>query len=110
MADTKDVVLIPFPGAVQTKPRPAVVVSTDLYHRTRPDITFALLTGVVAGALDPTDYVLVDWAAAGLHRPTAFRAFFATRPATEIISQIGTLTDRDWAEVQGRLRLALAVA
>src|SRR5216684_1503903 len=99
MAVTGDVVLIPFPGAVQTKPRPAVVVSTDLYHSTRPDVIVGLLTGNVAASTGPTDYVLLDWVAAGLHRPSAFRAFFATQPATEIISLLGHLSDRDWAEV-----------
>jgi hypothetical protein len=47
--------------------------------------------------------------AAGLHIPTAFRCFFASLPVAEVLLFIGRLTDRDWAEVQARLRLAIPV-
>jgi mRNA interferase MazF len=109
MANPRDVVLVDFPGAVQTKPRPLVVVSTDIYHRTRPDVILALLTTDVRRATTQTDYVLQDWAAAGLHYPTAFRAYLGTSDARDIITTFGRLSDRDWAEIQARLRLALAV-
>ena len=103
------VVYIRFPGAVVTKFRPAVVVSTDLYHGQRPDVIVSLLTTDVADATGPTDYVLQDWAAAGLRFPTAFRTFLATRPVSEVQREFGDLSARDWREVQARLRLGLAV-
>jgi mRNA-degrading endonuclease toxin of MazEF toxin-antitoxin module len=104
-----DVVIAQLAGVVRMKTRPAVVVSTDLYHSTRPDVILAELTTQIDRATGPTDYVLQDWAAAGLHYPSACRMFLHTVPATSI-RKIGHLTDRDWAEVQARLRLALAVA
>jgi len=79
-----------------------------MYHRSRPDVILALLTSQVANATAPTDYILQDWAQAGLHRPSAVRMFLATLPATTV-TVIGHLSDRDWQEVQQRLRLALAV-
>jgi mRNA-degrading endonuclease toxin of MazEF toxin-antitoxin module len=103
------VVLIDLAGAVSRKPRPAVVVSSDVYHATRPDVVVGLLTGNVAAATAPTDYVLQDWVAAGLHQPTAFRSYFDTRLQSEIIREIGQLSDRDWQEVQARLRIALGL-
>ena len=103
-----DVVTVDFPGALGVKRRPAVVISTDKYHTTRPDVVLGLLTSQVAGATGPTDYILQDWSAAGLHSVSAFRAFLATLPATNVVV-IGHLTDRDWQEVQARLRIALAV-
>jgi mRNA interferase MazF len=103
------VVLCSFPGAERTKTRPSVVVSTDIYHTTRPDVIVGILTTRVADATGPTDYVLQDWAAAGLHQPSAFRSFLATLPASGIIRTIGRLSDRDWQEIQARLRVALAV-
>ncbi|MBY0233087.1 MAG: type II toxin-antitoxin system PemK/MazF family toxin [Gemmataceae bacterium] len=109
MASPGSVVLIDLVGAVVRKVRPALVVSSGIYHATRPDVIVAVLTSNLASATDPTDYALVDWAAAGLHQPTAFRAFIATRPATEIIREIGRLTDQDWQEVQARLRIALGL-
>jgi hypothetical protein len=53
-------------------------------------------------------YVLQDWPAAGLHNPSAFRVFLATLPATSVV-KIGHLSDRDWQEIQTRLRTGLAV-
>ena len=104
-----DVVLFNFPGVKETKPRPVVVISTDVYHKTRPDVVLGLLTSQTSDPLGPTDYLLQDWAAAGLHQVSVFRAFLATIPSSQMIRQIGQLTDRDWKEVQIRLRIALAV-
>lgn len=109
MPNPGDVVIAPFPGAVKTKPRPVVVVSTALYHSIRPDLILALLTTDIASSTKATDYVLQDWAAAGLHQPSAFRAFLVTVPATLVTPPKGQLSARDWQEVQARLRLALAV-
>jgi mRNA interferase MazF len=67
-----DVVLAPFAGPAGLKERPAVVVSSDLYHACRPDVILGFLTSQVAKATAPTDYLLQDWAAAGLRLPTAF--------------------------------------
>lgn len=104
-----DVVFAPFPGADGVKDRPAVVVSSDLYHSVRPDVVLALLTSQVANAVQPTDYVLQDWLAAGLRLQSAFRCYFVTMDVREVYGQLGVLSARDWAEVQARLRLALAV-
>jgi mRNA interferase MazF len=109
MSSPGDVVQCKFPGAQDKKPRPVVVISTDVYHNTRPDVIVGLLTTQLSAATAPSDYTLQDWAAAGLHKPSAFRAFLATIPAWGITRVIGHLTDRDWAEVQARLRVALAV-
>jgi mRNA interferase MazF len=103
------VVLALFPGVVQTKVRPCVVVSTDTYHATRQDVILALLTTVLAGANQPSDYILQDWAVAGLHQRSAFRAFLQTLPVRMVERECGDLSPRDWQEVQSRLRVAVAV-
>jgi len=103
-----DVVVADFLGQHGFKRRPTVVVSTDLYQATRPDVIVAELTTQVAHANAPTDYTLQDWRAAGLHRPSAFRAYLGTVLSTTVVP-IGRLSDRDGQEVQARLRLALAV-
>ncbi len=108
MLKAGDIVLVDFPGVTGVKNRPAIVVSTDLYHLYRPDVVLCLLTTRIASATAPTDYVLQDWETAGLHHPSASRSFFARVPAAEVAS-IGHLSDRDWQEVQARLKLALAV-
>lgn len=104
-----DVVVADFPGVQATKRRPALVVSTDLYHQARPDVILAVLTGQVAAATQRTDHVLSDWSAAGLHRPTAYRTFLITVPREDILTVIGHVAERDWAEVQACLRMSLAI-
>src|SRR5687767_1990830 len=103
-----DVVLCFFRGAQGNKRRPGVVVSTDVYHANGPDVIVGELTTQLAKAHTPTDYVLQDWAAAGLRQPSAFRVYFSMELGTRLRT-IGHLSDRDWQEVQARLRLALAV-
>jgi|SRR5947209_10775007 len=103
------VVTVDFPGVTGVKRRPAVVVSSATYHATRPDVILAVVTSQVTAANAPSDYVLQDWAAAGLRQPSAFRSFLVTLPAASVIAVIGQLSDRDWQEVQARLRVALAV-
>jgi mRNA interferase MazF len=109
VANPGDVVLVTFAGAAATKVRPALVISSSIYHASRPDVVLSILTTNVGAATGPTDYVLKEWAAAGLHAQTAFRSFFRTEPRSNLIRRIGSLSPADWAEVQARLRIALAV-
>lgn len=104
-----DVVTADFPGATGIKRRPAVVLSTDLYHRTRPDVLLGLITSRTTGAVQPSDYLLRDWADAGLRRRSAFRAFLVTLPETAVIV-IGHLSEQDWRGVRHSLQQALAVS
>src|SRR2546421_5729532 len=66
-----DVVIFDFPGATGVKRRPAVVLSSDLYHAHRPDIILGIITSNTTAATTPTDCMLHDWAAAGLRAPSA---------------------------------------
>lgn len=103
------VVVVNYVGVHATKNRPSVVTSTALHQTSQHDTVVGLLTGNLAQARGPTDHILRDWAAAGLRKPSAFRVFLSTKPLSDVLSVIGKLTDRDWQEVQARLRLALAV-
>jgi len=93
-----DVVVVAFPGADTTKARPAVVLSTELYHRHRPDVVLGLITTQPPKPLAPTDCEVRDWKQAGLHQPSFFR-LFATLPQREV-RQIGRLSDADWHSVR----------
>ncbi len=104
------IVACQFQGAHIAKTRPAIVVSTTEYHLARPDVILALVTSNLLAVTAITDYLLQDWSIAGLHKPSAFRAFLETHPASAVLFEIGKLSDRDWLEVQARLRLAIAVA
>ena len=104
-----DVIVVDFPGAQGTKPRPCIVVSSDAYHRVRPDVIVAMCTTNLSAARTPMDYLLRDWIATGLKLPSAYRSYFATVAVRDVHRSIGHLSDRDWLEVLGRLRLAIAV-
>jgi mRNA interferase MazF len=108
MPDAGDIVIVEFAGAESSKVRPAVVLSTPVYHANRPDVILGLLTSNIGQATTPTDYLLQDWAVAGLKRPTAFCAYLLTLNKHQVPTPIGKLTARDWQEVQTCLSRALA--
>jgi mRNA interferase MazF len=68
-----DIVAVNFPGVTGVKRRPAVILSSAIYHTVRPDMIVGLTTSQTAVALGPTDYLLQDWAQAGLRVLSAFR-------------------------------------
>jgi mRNA interferase MazF len=103
-----DVVSCKMRGAVVTKFRPGIVISTPLFQAHHPDVIVALVTSQLHQATTATDYILQNWSAAGMRIPSAVWLYLETvdpLPAR----RIGQLTDRDWQEVQARLRLGLAV-
>lgn len=104
---THDVWLVKFPFSdlTTTKTRPAVVISSIIYHHNEPDIVFAALTSNVAAAINSTDYILKDWQGAGLKVPTAFKPLIATLDPRCAAFRIGSLKSIDVQEVEKRLRL-----
>jgi mRNA interferase MazF len=104
-----DVVVVDLPGVTGIKRRPAVVLSSDVYHSTRPDAILGLITSQIAGSTGPTDHALVDWAAAGLRVPSLFRSFVVTVPRTAVYQIAGQLSDQDWLAVRAKLATALAL-
>ena len=96
-----------FPGVTGIKRRPAVVVSSSLYHSAHPDIIVGLITSQTAAAIGPTDYLLQDWAQAGLRVASAFRSFFVTLPPTTNPVLVGHLSARDWRGVRACIKTAL---
>ncbi len=104
-----DVVLVPFPFSDLStmKVRPAVVVSSSLYHATEPDLILAAITSQIAMATGPLDYVLLDWQAAGLRCPSALKPVLFTLDPARVLHRVGALIPLDLAEVNQRLRRAL---
>jgi len=101
-----DVVLVPFPYRDQLAESagPAVVISTPSFQL-QGDIIVAAITS--HGPRSPTDDELVDWQAAGLRLPSTVRMLIATMADSRVLYHIGHLSDRNWAEVLIRLRLAI---
>lgn len=102
-----DVVTVDFPGVTGIKRRPAVVVSSAIYHINRPDVIVGLITTQTT-ALGVTDYVLQDWQAAGLRVESCFRSFIVTLPRSANLVCIGHLSEYDWQNVRACVKVALA--
>ena len=104
-----DLLLVPFPFSdlSTTKVRPAVVISSALYHSLEPDLLLAAITSRISTATGPLDYLLSDWQTAGLRYPSALKPALFTLDPTRVLYRIGTLTALDLAEVDARLRRAL---
>lgn len=106
-----DVVLIPFPytDLSANKTRPAVVVSSSTYHNIRFELLLAYLSSQVSKANPPLDYVLTDWKASGLLKPSFIRPKVATIEPGLVVYQVGRLSTPDLLEVDQRLRQAMAL-
>lgn len=104
-----DVVLIPFPftDLTATKTRPAVVVSSAVYHTVRPELLLAYVSSQVSQAVARLDHVLKDWQQAGLAKPSFVRPKIAAIEPRLVVHQVGQLSAHDLAELERRLRLAM---
>src|SRR5262245_60842979 len=107
MPDPGDVVTVDFTGIAGTKRRPAVVVSSDLYHSCRPDLILGILTTRILQP-GPVDYALQDWSAAGLKQPSTFRAYLGMATPADV-RVIGRLSERDWEGVQQCVARSIAM-
>lgn len=91
-----DVVLVPFPFTDQssTKKRPAVVVSSDAYHRDHVDLIVAAVTSQPQSHRSG-EVALADWQQAGLLKPSVVKPVLATIEARLVLKKLGRLSDND---------------
>ena len=92
-----DVVLVPFPFTDQTttKKRPAVVVSSDAYHRARRDVILMAVTSQVRPAAGVGEVVVQRWKEAGLLKPSVLKPLLATVEKRLLTRKLGKLEDQD---------------
>lgn len=107
-----DILLVPFPFSdlSTAKVRPALVVSSAIYHRTMPDLLLAALTSNMSSSLPKSlDYALKAWQAANLKFPTAFKPVVFTLDPARVVHRIGAIDKLDLAEIDKRLKAALGL-
>ncbi len=94
--DFGDVVLVAFPFTDQrgTKKRPAVVVSSQLFHRSRADLLLMAITGRLSAGR-PGDLEVLDWQAAGLLKPSLVKPIVATLEQGLVLKKLGRFTQPD---------------
>ena len=91
-----------------TKWRPAVVVSGEACNAGSPDVLIASITGNRRAIPHPGDHEIVEWAAAGLLRPSLAQTKITTVEASMIGRRLGRLQPADLEALDRGLRQALA--
>ena|SRR5437867_2143896 len=102
-----DVILVryPFTDLTAAKIRPAVVVHAP---HSSPDLLIVPLTSKVA-ALQAGEFVLSDWAAAGLHVATAVKRGVYTVHPRLVLKTVGRIATADAAHIDRSLRAWLGL-
>ncbi len=85
-----------------SKVRPALIVSSDAYNRTRPDVVAAGISSQIAKS-GPYDHTLINWSAAGLRYPSLVRGRLLTLEQSLIRRIIGRVSASDLAAFEQRL-------
>ena len=95
--DFGDIVLAPFPFTDQTtaKKRPAVVISSSQYNRTRPDVIVMAVTGQLSSYDRMGEVLVVDWRYANLLKPSVIKPILTTLEKSLVIRRVGSLTEKD---------------
>jgi mRNA interferase MazF len=90
------------------KRRPAVIVSSAIYHRSRHDVIVAGITSTVTRQLIG-DYLIADWQAAGLAFPSVATGILQTVQQALIGRKVNALTETDLHAYDQHLRQSLAL-
>lgn len=82
-----EVVLVPFPftNQVESKKRPAVVISSPAYNTNRPDLLIMAITSQAHTAPDFSTFPVVDWQDAELLKPSFAKPVLTTLEQTLVI-------------------------
>jgi mRNA interferase MazF len=105
-----DVVLVPFVFSEETgrKIRPVLVLSSAGYNRSRQDVIVAAITSNVRRRLF-ADYIVSDWAGAGLLFPSIVTGILRTLKQTMVERRLGRMADIELQAFGRLLRRALAL-
>jgi mRNA interferase MazF len=106
-----DVVLVEFPftSGMASKRRPAVVVSSDTYNQSSPDLIILSVTSHLGAVAHPGDHIVHDWNEAGLLKPSLVQTKVATVERGLIVRSLGKLSSRDQEAVDAGIGLALGL-
>jgi mRNA-degrading endonuclease toxin of MazEF toxin-antitoxin module len=105
-----DVVLVGFVFSDESgkKLRPAVVISSAAYNRSRQEIIVAAITSNVRRRLFG-DHLIAEWKRAGLLFPSLVAAIFRTIKRTMIDRKVGTMPKPEMEAIGLKLRQSLGL-
>lgn len=88
-------VVFPFSDQQGSKQRPAVVVSSSAYQRSRPDVILLAISSQLRPTLAFGEALVVDWQGAGLLKPSVFKPVLFTAEKTLLRRTLGKLKSGD---------------
>jgi mRNA interferase MazF len=105
-----DVVLVEFAFSDEsaTKVRPALVISTALYHRAREEVIVAAITSNTRRR-PVGDHIVVEWQQAGLLFPSSVTGIIRTIKRSMIRRRLGSLAATDLEAFERVLRRSLGI-
>lgn len=104
-----DVVLVPFPFTNQAanKKRPAIVVSSNAYHRERPDLILMAATSRIRAQPSFGEMAITQWKQAGLLKHSVIKPIFTTVEKGLILRKLGHLEEKDRQSLKETLQILL---
>jgi len=105
-----DVVLVSFVFSDESgkKVRPAVVMSSAAYGRSRQEVIIAAITSNIRRRLFG-DHLIADWKGAGLLFPSLVTGVFRTVKRTMVDRKLGSMPRPDMEEMDQKLRRSLGL-
>jgi len=105
-----DVVLVSFVFSDESgkKVRPAVVMSSAAYGRSRQEVIIAAITSNIRRRLFG-DHLIADWKGAGLLFPSLVTGIFRTVKRTMVDRKLGSMPRPDMEEMDQKLRRSLGL-
>jgi mRNA interferase MazF len=104
-----DIVLVPFPFTDLTtaRKRPAIVVSSDAYHRERRDVIVMAVTSQSRPGASIGEFAVEGWKDAGLLKPSVIKPIVATIDRDLVFRKLGALRDDDLDALRRTLSVIL---
>lgn len=105
-----DVVLVGFVFSDESgkKLRPAVVISSAAYNRSRQEIVVAAITSNISRRLF-CDHLIADWKGAGLLFPSLVTAIFRTIRRSMVDRKLGAMPKPEMEAINLKLRHSLGL-
>jgi len=105
-----DVVLVAFVFSDESgkKLRPAVIISSAAYNRSRQEIVVAAITSNIRRRFFG-DHLVADWKGAGLLFPSLVTGIFRTIKRTMVDRKLGAMPKREMEEIDVKLRQSLGL-
>jgi len=107
--DFGDVIVVPFPftDQITTKRRPAIVVSSAVYNRQRPDLILMAVTSQAKPAASFGEVEVNQWKQSGLLKPSVIKPILTTIEKGLVLKKLGRLEKEDQQILQDALKRIL---